>query len=155
MQKLINKCSRYYFPKANFCALLDRAKGLNLPKLTLQILKYFENNQMIYRRLCDESTQLAFEATSSDLLKNELMRVNKQIHEFGKENYYYEDLLECIKEILSNMTLRQEAIEIDDKDIVKQAEMDIEKFKHKLEDLQKEIIEFLIPEESVIFINNS
>jgi hypothetical protein len=147
--------------KFTFCkskdTLLNKVikSDLKLPTLTIQILKFLENNQTTYHRLCEESVQLSFEAANSDLLKNELMRVNKQIHEFSRENAFFEEFSECIKEILSNMTLRQEAVEINDTDIAKQAESDIEKFKLRLEALQGEIIEFLIPEESVIFINNS
>jgi protein subunit release factor A len=128
--------------------------GLKLPNLTLQILKYLENNQIIYERLCEESTQLAYEASKSELLKNELMRVNKQIHEFSKENYYYDEYKESIQEILSNMILYNEAIEINDKDIAEQATTDITKYKNKLEELKDEVIEFLIPESSVYLYNN-
>jgi hypothetical protein len=152
-QKIIKK-SIFCVDKFFFCTKqqaeslvpkIEKQK-LILPGLTLQILKYLEKNQQIYKRLLDEANELAQEAASSDLLKVELMRINKQIHEFSKENYYHDEVVDCIGELLSNMTLYNEALEIDDKDIANQAESDIDSLKKKLEGLKDEIIDFLIPE---------
>jgi hypothetical protein len=145
------KLSCRFFCNKDYLYRKFEKDNIGLKKLTLQILKYLENNQDIYSRLCKESEQLAFEisSNSSELLRNELMRVNKQIHEFSKENYYWDEFSGMIEELLSANTMYNESIEINEKEIAASLKADMDNIKGKINAFQDEIIEFLIPNNEV------
>ena len=117
--------------------------------MSIQILKYLENNQEIYKRLCNDSELLSFEVSNNpnDFLRNELMRVNKQINDFSKENYYHDEYSNLIEELLSANSMHKEAIEIGEIELAISLKKDIDAIKFKIDSFQNEIIEFLIPED--------
>ena len=74
-----------------------KSQKTTLNKLTLNILSYLESNQDMYKRWCEDSIKLSYdlgeaENNGNETLKNELIRINKQINLFSKENYYYDEL---------------------------------------------------------------
>ncbi len=149
-QKYFFKLSKKFFCKQYLHKKFESNRyGLN--NLTLQILKYLEHNQDIYNRLLQESEQLAFEISSnnSELLRNELMRVNKQIHEFSRENYYWGELSTMMEELLSASSMYSESLEIGEKEMADILKLDIDNIKAKINSFQDEIIEFLIPNTDV------
>lgn len=130
-------------------------KNLQLSKLSINILQYLENNFELYNKLCEESIKLAYEISDTnegnDYLKNELMRVNRQISTFSKDNFYFEEYQHIVREMISSNELLIEASELNDEEFKKSANKDLEELKKKLQDLQNEIIEHLIPNQSVYF----
>ena len=124
-------------------------KNLGLKNLSIQILRYLENNQEIYKRLCNESEILSFEISSNpnDFIKNELMRINKQINDFSKENYYYDEYSNLIEELLSANSMQKEALDIGENELALSLKKDLDSINSKIYSFQNEIIEFLIPED--------
>jgi hypothetical protein len=134
--------------------ILIREK-LNLTKLTINLLKYLENNFRSYEKLCEDSIKLSYDIAEapeqSEFLKNELARINKQIHNYSRDNNYYDEFKNLLNEILSTDMLIKEASEIGDDEIKKSAIKDLAEFKNQLEILQGEIIEYLIPDQEVFY----
>lgn len=141
-------------PEMQFLSNKPFPEELKIAKLSKNILKYLENNQVIYNRLCNESVQLSYEIgnNASDIIKNELIRVNKQINSFQRDTYYYEQFNNTLKEMLSTNELLKEAIEIGEEELKTTAEKDLENYRIKLEEMQTEIIEYLIPEDEVCLL---
>lgn len=131
-----------------------KTNNLNLSNLTINILKYLENNYQLYKRLCEDSVKLSYElsehADGGDFLKAELLRINRQISTFSKDNHFYEELKRLILNIESSLELYNEALEIQDEEIKNSAIQDLDSNRKKLEELQQDIIEYFIPDESVI-----
>jgi peptide chain release factor 1 len=122
-------------------------------KLTLKILTFLENNQETYKGWCEDSIKLSYdlsepENVNNETLKNELIRINKQINNFSKENYYFEEFKNLLEEYSSTESLISEAKEIGEKEIVDSASKELLSLKEKLTTLEQEIIEFLIPDET-------
>jgi hypothetical protein len=136
-----------------------KKKDLKISHLTINILKYLENNYELYKRLCEDSIKLSYDLSESpdsdNYVKSELMRINRQISSFSKDNYLFEELKGIIGSIDSAIDLHREAIEINDDEIKKMALNDLNENKEKLEELQKEIIEYFIPDEYVKINLNS
>lgn len=128
-------------------------KDLKLTKMNINILKYLERNFELYTKLCEDSIKLSFDLSENpegnDFLKSELLRINRQISTFSKDNYYYDEVRKYITQIEENYELIKEAEEIGDMDIKTSAVTEIESFRSKLEELQTEIIEYFIPDEFV------
>jgi hypothetical protein len=131
-----------------------KTKDLKLSKLTINILKYLEKNYDLYKKLCEDSIKLSYDLSESpdgdNYVKSELMRINRQIASFSKDNYLFEELKGIICSIESAVDLHREAAEISDDEIKKEALRDLDDSREKLEELQKEIIEYFIPDEYVI-----
>lgn len=129
---------------------------LNLTKLTINLLKYLENNFIAYEKLCQDSIKLSYDIAEapeqSEFLKNELVRINRQINNYSRDNNYYDEYKNILNEILSTEMLIREANEIGDDEIKKSAIKDLAELKQQLETLQREIIEFLIPDQEVLRI---
>lgn len=136
---------------------IDKDSSLVLPsgltKLTLNIWKYLENNQKIYRRLCDESIKISYDIAdkekATEVLKNELVRINRQINEFSRENYLHEEMTKLLQGIQEAEELVKEATEIGDEEIKESAIKETAEMRNSLKQLETEIIEFLIPDDSV------
>jgi hypothetical protein len=128
-------------------------KDLKLSKLSLNILKYLERNFELYEQLCEDSIKLSYDLSESsdgnEYLKNELMRINRQISTFSKDNYFFEEIKNLIKHIDSNIELIKEAEEINDEEIKLSAINEIKECRKKMDELQDEIVEYLIPDEFV------
>jgi hypothetical protein len=128
-------------------------KDLKLSKLTINLLKYLERNFDMYQRLCEDSIKLSYDLSESpdgnDFLKSELMRINRQISTFSKDNYFFDELKNLINQIDSTQELIREAEEIQDDEIKSSAVRELADYRQKLEELQGEIIEYLIPDEFV------
>lgn len=123
-------------------------KKYKLSSLTLNILKHLENNQEIYKSLCDESVKLSYEISenqNSDFIKDELIRVNKQINKFEKENVHFSDFNKLLTEIYSTVHFLEEAQEIGDDELSKSAQADLDRLYADLGSVQEELINFLIP----------
>jgi hypothetical protein len=128
-------------------------KNLGLSKLSVNLLKYLENNYQKYLDMYDNSIKMAYELSESpegsDYLKTELVRVNRQINNFTKDNNYYDDFKSLVEEIQSTADLILEADSIGDDEIKKSAMKDLAQLKSQLETLQNEIIEYYIPDQDV------
>ena len=123
-------------------------KKYKLSDLTLNILKHLENNQRIYLNLCEESVKLSYEiseSSSNDFIKDELLRVNKQINKYEKENVYYYEYNKIIYNIFSTTNLLEEAIEIGEDELIKSANIELEIYYKELSSYQEDLINFLIP----------
>jgi hypothetical protein len=132
-------------------------KDLKLSKLIINLLKYLERNFDTYQRICEDSIKLSYDLSESpdgnDFLKSELMRINRQISTFSKDNYFFEEMKSLINQIDSSQELIREAEEIQDDEIKSSAIKELADSRQKLEELQAEIIEYLIPDEFVKNIN--
>ena len=84
--------------------------------------------------MLQESEQLAYEISTnnSELLRTELMRVNKQIHEFSKENYYWDEFSAMIEEHLSSASMYVESIEIGENEMAASLKADIENIRARI-----------------------
>jgi len=123
-------------------------KKYKLSNLSLNILKHLENNQEIYKSLCDESVKLSYEISenqNSDFIKDELIRVNKQINKFEKENVQYLDFNKLLTDIYSTVHFLDEAQEIRDDELSKSAIADLDRLYSELSVAQEELINFLLP----------
>ena len=129
------------------------SKNLNLSKLTINILKYLERNFELYQALCEDSIKLSYDLSESpegnEFVKSELMRINRQISSFSKDNYLFEELKNLLIGIDSAIELHKEAVEIDDEEIKSSALSELKENRQKLEELQQEIVEYFIPDEFV------
>jgi len=135
--------------------ILVREK-INLTKLSINLLKYLENNFKSYEKLCEDSIKISYDISEApeqnEFLKNELVRINRQINNYSRDNNYYEEYKNILNEIYSTEILIREANEIGDDEIKKSAMKDLTQLKTQLETLQSEIIEYLIPDQEVITI---
>ena len=135
--------------------ILVREK-INLTKLSINLLKYLENNFISYEKLCEDSIKISYDIAEApdqnEFLRNELVRINRQINNYSRDNNYYEEFKNLLNEIYSTEILIREANEIGDDEIKKSAMKDLTQLKTQLETLQSEIIEYLIPDQEVITI---
>jgi len=142
-ENIIDKPETEYISKK-----INDPKKYKLTKLTLNILKHLENHQEIYKNLCEESVKLSYEiseATNNEYIKDELIRVNKQINKFEKENVYYNDFNKSITEIYNTTNFLEEAQEIGDDELIKSAVTDLDHLYKELNSFQEDLISFLIP----------
>jgi hypothetical protein len=127
---------------------------INLTKLSINLLKYLENNFRSYEKLCEDSIKISYDISEApeqnEFLRNELVRINRQINNYSRDNNYYEDFKNLLNEIYSTEMLIREANDIGDDEIKKSAMKDLAELKTQLETLQGEIIEYLIPDQEVI-----
>jgi len=126
---------------------------LNLKPFTLNLLKFLERTQNLHTKLSEESlaiTEDLYDSPNKDFLKNQLIRLNKQINSYTKELYYYDEMITLLNDLLVNTGLLKEAEELKDDEIKKYAMSEIATISKKLVELEKDIIESLIPEEPVI-----
>jgi hypothetical protein len=129
-------------------------KELKISKLSFNILKYLEKNYELYTRLCEDCVKLSYELSDAsegtDFLKNELIRINRQISTFSRENYYHDEFSNLIRELISTNELIKEAIDLGEDEIKISAQFDFKNLQNKIEELQNEIIEYLIPDDNVL-----
>jgi hypothetical protein len=153
--------TRFFCEKIEEVKLLSDkilGKDLKLSKMNINILKYLERNFELYTKLCEDSIKLSFDLSENpegnDFMKSELLRINRQISTFSKDNFYYDEVRKLFTQIEENYDLIKEAEEIGDIDIKNSAINEIESHRLKLEELQTEIIEYFIPDEYVIIFLN-
>lgn len=131
---------------------IKNKEKFKLTELNINILKHLENNNKTYIQLCNDSVKLSYEISeetnkSNDYIKNELIRVNKQINKFERTNIYYVEYTKIIENILSTVNFNEEANEIGDEELIQISLKDLEKLYKDLSDYQEEVIEVLIPSE--------
>jgi len=129
---------------------INDPKKYKLSQLTFNILKHLENNQETYKNLCEESVKLSYEISenkNNDYIKEELIRINKQINKFEKQNVHYNDFYNLIFEIYNTVHFLEEAQEIGDDELSKSAITDLDRLYKDLANYQEEVINFLIPNE--------
>ena len=157
---------QFKMPKKPFCQFTEvddinifpnyerfKNSDLSLEKFTLCLVKYLEKTQNLHNQLNQESMALnedLFDNPNKDFLKNQLVRINKQISSYSKELYYYDEVLSILNNLMTEKVLLKEAEELKDEEIKKFAKSEIEQLYLKLEELEKNVIESLLPEEEVI-----
>lgn len=130
--------------------ILEIRNKLKFSDLTINILKHLENNHEIYKNLCEESVKLSYEISENnngDYIKEELLRVNKQINKFEKGNVHFADYHKLLSDIYSSTNFLEEAQEIGDDELCKSAMAELEQYYSELNNYQEELINFLIPNE--------
>ncbi len=152
--------------KKNFCANVELGKKKEEPKfeeeinrninyftkLTKNIYKYLSGSCDLYAKLGEDSIKLAFDVSnepSNAFLKDELIRINKQLNYLQREITYHDEIIRIISEISFNVELIKEASSSGDSDIVSNSKGELKKLNHEIIELENEIIEYLIPEEEV------
>jgi hypothetical protein len=121
-------------------------------KLTKNIYKYLSGSCYLYAKLGEDSIKLAFDVSnepSNDFLKDELIRINKQLNYLQREITYHDEIIRIISEISFNVELIKEASRSGDSDLVSNSKGELKKLNHEIVELENEIIEYLIPEEEV------
>jgi peptide chain release factor 1 len=128
-------------------------KKYKLADLNINILKHLENNNITYKQLCYDSVKLSYEISeetsnlSNEFVKNELIRVNKQINKFERTNIYYIEYNKLIENIISTTNFYEEANEIGDEELIQISKKDLDKLYIDLKQYQEEVIDALIPKE--------
>ena len=126
--------------------------NINLKTLTLSLIKFLEKTKNLYSQLNKESMAISeelFESPNQDFLKNQLVRINKQISSYSKELYYYDEIINLVNELLDNKNMLIEAEELKDQEIKNFSINEIKRLNEKLENLEKDVIESLLPEDEV------
>ncbi len=130
-------------------------ENLKLTKLSINLLKYLENNFKSYEKLCEDSIKISYDISEApdqnEFLKIELVRINRQINNYSRDNNYYEEFRNLLNDIYSSEMLIREAHELGDEEIKKSAIKDSIELKKQLDTLQSEIIEYLIPDKEVLY----
>ena len=121
-------------------------------KLTKNIYKFLSASSDLYNKLGEDSIKLSYDVSSDpskDYLKEELLRLNKQLHYLQRELSFFEDMTKIINDIIFNEELIKEGEISSDTQLVKTSKNDIKKLSKEINELEKEIVEYLIPEEDV------
>ena len=124
-------------------------------KLTKNIFKYLSASSELYNKMGEDAIKISYDVSnepSNEYLKDELIRINTQLHLFQREMNYFEEMSNLINEINFNEELVKEAIKTGETEIAMTSKTEIKKLKKEIEDFENEIVEYLIPEEEVLII---
>lgn len=125
----------------------------NISKIDKSVYIYLKNSNILHKRMSEEVVDLSYrlgeEGSESGLIKNEILRLNKQLNNLNNFMEHYNQYADIIKEILNCQELIKEATELNEVDMIESAQDQINEMLSRIPQIREEVVNSLISEEKV------
>ena len=150
-----NFCSKIEMEKKVIDLKIENEISLNkiyFTKLTKNIYKFLTSSCTLYNNLGEDSVKIAYDVSnepSNNYLKEELLRINKQLNFLQREVSYHDEITRIINDITFNVDLIKEACNSGESDIISNCKGELKRLSEEIVTLENEIVEYLIPDDEV------